>query len=271
MKNFNLIFAVFATLMLVFISCSKEDNLLVEENLMSESTLKSTTTIPTEGLVAYYPLDGNGYDLSVSGNDASVILATSSKNRFKQSGKCYQFNGIDEYIEIPDNDQISIATTGEMSVSVWMRPDVIDFPITEGTGDYVHWIGKGGNSKHEWTFRMYNNDSYRPNRISCYVFNLNGGLGAGSYVQEIVKRRTWIHFVAIYNYPNDEIRWYKNGVLKDVDTFSGYNINPENGVAPLRFGTQDFNSYFKGAIDDVRIYNRVLTESEISQLYNEVN
>jgi hypothetical protein len=153
-----------------------------------------------------------------------------------------------------------------------MRPGTLKFPNTEGSG-YVHWMGKGVKNQHEWTFRMYssNNTEGRDNRTSFYLFNLMGGLGAGSYVQEPVIPGTWYHYVAMVDISTDKIKLYKNGVLRDEDAFikSKYHINPRNGTAPLRIGTRDFASYFKGAIDNINIYNRILSDSEILQLYHD--
>lgn len=226
--------------------------------------------LPTTGLVGYYPFNNNT-------NDESNLLAhginygaSLTNDRFGQANSAYQFNGIDQYIEVPDNDQFSISNTGRLSVSVWMRSDVLDFPQDEN--NYIHWMGKGVSNQQEWHLRMYNlDDIERPNRTSCYVFNLAGGLGSGSYVQESVAVGEWIHIVAVYDFPNNTIKLYKNGILKDTDFFTDYNVIPENGTAPLRFGTRDFNSYYQGAIDDVRFYNRVLTDLEITELYSEIN
>ena len=60
-----------------------------------------------------------------------------------QSGDIYlSFNGQDSYVEIPGTDDLSPATTGELTIAVWMRPDTLNFPQPEGTG-YIHWLGKG--------------------------------------------------------------------------------------------------------------------------------
>lgn len=244
---------------LVFSACDKEDE---------TSNNVEDVVMPTEGLVAFYPFDGDANDYSNNGNHASEIKADLSSDRFGHENKCYEFNGVDQYIEIPDNDLLSIATSGELSVSVWMKPYVYDFPNYESSG-YIHWVGKGGYQEYEWQLRMYNYNSIRPNRISCYAFNLIGGLGAGSYVEEPLLLPEWIHITAVYNFPRNEIRMYKNGVLKDMDTFSGYDIDPENGANSLRIATSDFNSFFNGAIDDLRIYNRVLSDKEIDILYHE--
>ena len=107
--------------------------------------------------------------------------------------------------------------------------------------------------------------------MSAYAFNLEGGLGAGSYVQEQVQENEWIHFVARYDVETNKITLFKNGVQKDQDDLHDtiYNVNVQNGTAPLRLGTRSQWSYFQGRIDDLRIYNRALSESEILELFNE--
>lgn len=132
------------------------------------------------------------------------------------------FDGIDDYIEIPDSPDFSVATTGQLSVSAWIRPDTLTFPIAESTG-YVHWLGKGERGQREWVFRMYNEQTTdkppRPNRISFYVFNLAGGEGIGSHFQEPVTVGEWIHVVGTADGEVTSI--YKNGEFKDCDRYTG--------------------------------------------------
>jgi hypothetical protein len=175
-----------------------------------------------------------------------------------------QFNGTPgDYIEIPDSADFSVATTGSLTVSASMRPDVLTFPNSESTG-YVHWMGKGGTGQQEWTFRMYNETTTdvppRPNRISFYVFNLDGGQGVGSYFQGPVQVGEWIQVVGIADGQNTYI--YKNGVLQQHQSYTGI-ITPEHGTAPVRIATRDFNSFFLGAIRGVRFWNRALTAAEV--------
>jgi hypothetical protein len=137
-------------------------------------------------------------------------------------------------------------------------------------------MGKGEPHQHEWVFRMYNRDlaqgqENRPNRMSAYAFNLEGGLGSGSYVQEEIQEKEWIHFVARYDIESNKITLFKNGIQKDQDDLydKTYGVQAQNGTAPLRLGTRSKWSYFQGCIDDLRIYSRALSESEILALYNE--
>ena len=169
------------------------------------------------------------------------------------------FDGEDDYIEIPDDADFSVATTGQLYVSAWIRPDVLTFPVFQSTG-YVHWMGKGEAGQHEWMFRMYNEHTTdvppRPNRISFYVFNPDGGQGIGSYFQEPVQAGEWIHVVGMADGEKTSI--YKNGEFKGCDRYIGtwkrrgpcnnYPpdrwITPTRGTAPLRIGTRDRGASF---------------------------
>lgn len=242
------------------------------------SIVSVTEGTPTTGLVAHYPFSGHARDVTGEHHGAVHGSAALTADRFGRPGRAFAFDGTSGYIEIPDADVFSVPTTGQFSVSVWMRPDVLTFPITQGTG-YVHWMGKGGPNQHEWTFRMYNfvTSDDRSNRTSFYLFNptalpdMPTNLGAGSYVQEPVMIGQWIHYVAVVDYAADTITWFKNGVQRDQDTFRGapYYVEPKNGTAPVRIGTRDRGSFFQGAIDDIRFYNRALTQTEIEQLRDE--
>ncbi len=110
-----------------------------------------------------------------------------------------------------------------------------------------------------------NNTENRGNRISFYVFNPQGHLGVGSHFQDDVQIGAWIHVVGVAD--GASVTIYRDGVLRDNDTYTG-KITPTAGTAPLRVGTRDFMSFFQGEIREVRIWNRVLTQAEITGLYS---
>lgn len=232
--------------------------------------------VPSDGLVAHYACSEN-FDNSAPTSLPQAIShdADFAVDRFGNANSACYFNGNEAYIEVPDDDAFSIKTTGALTVSAWMSPEVLNFNITDNC--YVHWLGKGDSKQHEWTFRMYNKDitcsedNDRHNRISAYAFNLGGNLGSGSYVQETVTAGEWIHIVARYDTVSNTITIFKNGAQKDQDPLhdNTYNVVPENGNAPFRMGTRSKWTFFQGRIDDVRIYNRALSGEEILALYNE--
>ena len=246
--------------------------------ILAAGLAAETGAVPSEGLVAFYPFNGSfentsGTELATAENHGAAFAT----DRFGNENSSLYFDGNESYLEIPDNDVFSISTTGALTVSVWVSPEVLNFQKAEA-GGYVHWMGKGVPHQHEWVFRMYNKDlsqgqEDRPNRMSAYAFNLEGGLGSGSYVQEQVQENEWIHFVARYDVESNKITLFKNGVQKDQDDLydATYGVQVQNGTAPLRLGTRSQWSYFQGRIDDLRVYSRALSDSEILELYNEPN
>ena len=185
------------------------------------------------------------------------------------------FDGLDDYVEIADHPDYSIATTGELTVVALIRPDSLEMPAQERTG-YVHWLGKGVPGGDEWTFRMYQlgNSEGRGNRISCYAFNLDaraGGtrFGIGSHFQDELAAGQRLLVAGAWDATRVSI--YRDGVLRDSDLLDqsstgGPTIIPEHGDAPVRIGTRDFNSFFQGAISRVAIFDRRLTDREQAAL-----
>jgi hypothetical protein len=191
--------------------------------------------------------------------------------KLPNSERGLDFNGNTNFVEVEDADILSIPTTGQLTIEAWMRPDILQFPNEEGTG-YVHWLGKGELGQQEYLARIYSlsNSENRPNRISGYVFNLYGNLGVGSYCEKPVSTKKWIYYVFIINtvntsnqFPSGYTKIYCDGILQDQDSLQDLDIIPSNGIAPFRIGTRDFNSFFKGGIGKVALYNYELTESQI--------
>jgi hypothetical protein len=109
------------------------------------------------------------------------------------------------------------------------------------------------------------------------VFNPDGGQGIGSHFQEPVQAGQWIHVVGIADGEKTSI--YKDGEFKDCDRYIGTGadpchnyppdqwITPTRGNAPLRLGARDRESFFLGAISEVRIWRRALTTTEVGALF----
>lgn len=198
-----------------------------------------------------------------------------SATRLYTQADCFYFDGVNDYIEIADNDAFSATTTGEITISAWMRiADVEVLTSANSTdGRYVHWMGKGVFSPNdfEYAFRMYGKTgSTRPNRTSFYAINTAGGTGVGSYTQEVVSPSEWIHFVGAIDATSTYI--WKNGVLKDSDVYTA-SVTPANGTSPFRIGTVEASSgtapnYFRGFVRDVRVWNKKLSDAEVASIYN---
>jgi len=238
--------------------------------------------------VMYLPLGGaNGTkDLSGRGHDGTAYHGPTTTT-FANGDPALKFDGVQQYVEVADRDDLSISSSGVLTMEAWLRPDVLNFSHEESdTTPYVHWLGKSTSGQSEYAARMYSHDADwagdgidppRPNRISGYAFNLSGGLGAGSYFQEPVVAGQWIHYVLVINtrktsdtYPTGYTKVYRNGKLWDQDSLLDYQIVPKNGSAPFRIASVGLHGYFQGAIAKVALYKRELPAKAVKAHYTAV-
>jgi hypothetical protein len=85
----------------------------------------AAAAVPTRGLVARYLFNGTAQDSSGFGHHGTKHNVTLTSNRFGNGSSAYSFNGTDAYIEIPTHHAFSVATTGQLSIAVWMRPGTL--------------------------------------------------------------------------------------------------------------------------------------------------
>ncbi len=185
------------------------------------------------------------------------------------------FNGATQYVEVDNRLDLSVRKGRAITLEAWIRPDTLQFVNDEGDG-YVHWAGKGETGEHEYALRMYslNNSANRPNRISGYAFNLAGGLGSGSYFQDVLQAGRWLHVAVVINAHirqgdtmKQTVSIYRNGVLRDTTPLSQFQVTPRPGDAPLRIGTRDLRSFFRGAIGKFALYGYPLSEAKLKAHY----
>jgi hypothetical protein len=228
-----------------------------------------------------YANSSSSTETDLSGHGNTVVLMPVDdppvKVAMPNGDMAAQFNGVDQYAEVPSANTLSLADTGCLTIEAWLKPSTLQFPHEEGTG-YVYILGKGGPGDYEYAIRMYSVTNtevpVRPNRISGYVFNPVGGLGSGAYFQNKVVVGQWIMVTLVVDekastgWPNGYISLYKDGALEDTVDLKQYDVTPRAGGAPFCVGTRDSDSYFEGAIGKVAVYDRVLTSSQIEATYN---
>ena len=190
------------------------------------------------------------------------------------------FDGRTQYLQVPNCPALSVSRTGILTISAWIRPKVLQFPADEGTG-YVNILGKSEyalENQCEYEMRMYSQanteNPVRPNRLCAYAFNLRGGEGSGSYVQDPVTPKKWIMVVMVINTrvvtparPTGYVRIFKDGVLRQTVGLNQFNVTPRHGTAPFRVGATDLDSFFMGAIGKVAVFNYALTRAQVAAEY----
>jgi hypothetical protein len=232
--------------------------------------------------VLYLPLSDpaakSGADMSGNGRTATYLPADStfSQTALPNGDPASVFNGQGQYAEVPSSRALSITDTGCLTVEAWVKATVKQFPQDEGTG-YVYILGKGMPSEYEYALRMYsytNTESPpRPNRVSAYVFNLDGGLGSGAYFQDTNVVGNWMMVTLVVDaqatsgWSHGYVALYKNGVQRGKVSLSQFSVKPEAASAPFRIATRSLHSYFEGAIGKVAVYDSALPQSDIAATY----
>lgn len=221
---------------------------------------------PTNGLVGYWSFSGNANDESSNNNNGSVTNAILTTDRFGNSNKAYSFDGDGDYILVPDNDILSLVSHN-FSFSFWVY-------INPGAGTDVNMglISKrrfDSMDASNWEYDLAY-DGATGNNIRFWFSGLNGKCptypGIDYYASE---NGQWIHCVATAD--NVSLKIYKDGILMS-ETPRNLSCSQGNGTGPLVFGRGGgWNQiyYLNGMLDDIRIYNRFLSDDEIQRLYHE--
>jgi hypothetical protein len=206
--------------------------------------------VPTNGLVGYWPFNGNANDESGNGNNGTVNGATLTTDRFGNANKAYSFNGVNNSISSTNNN----IPNQTISVSVW----VFQF---SSFGD-IEFICLGNQNSTKWGTIASNNNLYFNNGRGC------SGNGGNILNTTQILIGEWIHFVYVSSGVGGISQIYKNGILvgQNTNSISVGSCSTQN----LYFGVDIFSSpeYINGKLDDIGIWNRALTQQEITALYN---
>ncbi len=200
---------------------------------------------PTEGLIAYYPLDANGDDASGNGHHGTVFGATVTDGRV---GQAYHFDGNDR-IDIPDSDSFTFGTE-PFTIATWMQMGGLG-------GYYMMGHDEGGGNRNKWIFTVTGTNLY------LHVNSPSGGFnpvvaGWAPLVD------TWYHLAVRRS--GSAFTIFIDGVPAGSGTDSRSIPNP---ATALQFGTAEPEHPergFRGLLDEVRFYARALTDAEIEEL-----
>ncbi len=188
-------------------------------------------------------------DFSIYGNNGTVYGAEWSKYGF--IGGAYKFDGINDYINVSSDTSLNI--TKNITIMLWFYPE----NVSSTSQRLVSKDGVSANDNHYYIVISSSN-------------MITAGFNNGSWVQisgDLLKNNTW-YFVAAER-KGDNISLYVNGALVNTTTFAGDigagSINPNIFIGVKDGGTQAF----KGEIDEVRIFNRSLSDEQIYRIYKD--
>ena len=231
---------------LFFTACNKDDDGL--------------TGPAKESLIAYYPFDnGSALDSGPHAMNGAINGAVPTEDRHGNENSAFHFNG-SAYIECA-TEQLDI--NEEVTISAWISTSSSELQL-------IALKYTGGDEGSGFQIRLGENSNERPGEAACAGRDKNGTFKMSGYsgtdlsddewhlVTGVVEGQTWKIFV--------------DGELKAVETYNDDYTALNANAAPIFIGGQPewSNSfYFEGNIDELRIYNRALSDNEVKDLFNQ--
>ncbi len=226
---------------------------------------QNTTCLPsyvsTDGLVGYWPFCGNANDESGNGNNGTVNGATLTADRNGNANSAYSFNGISDFITVPHAPELDMRNQS-LTIGFWKKTNIYSNQPAE-----LVWYGDMEGGRDPYYMATQSDQIY----LGRYAGN---GLNPSDY-RGIASQQSlgWEYITGTFDINNNRYRLYKNGVMLVDSVFnlssiinystSGYNLM-FGGLGP---NTGGWGQFFNGNLDDIAIYNRLLTSQEIQELY----
>lgn len=219
------------------------------------------------GLIAFFPFSGNAGDSSGNNNHGKIYGGiVSTTDRFGNANKAYLFDGQTGYIDVPTLNSLAYKP---LTYSTWIS--VNDYLPTNQSFRFKSIVGRNTdyvlNAGELGLYAGYGVDD------NTFLFWRGGGYPNLPLVSHPTSRlvpalKTWIHIVFTLN-SNGDWQWFLNGKLSNSGNFTDpldyYNFFRIGGDNIITRG----NTFWDGKIDDLRIYNRVLSQQEISFLFSQ--
>ncbi len=218
--------------------------------------------VPSNGLVGWWPFNGNANDESGNGNNGTEIgNVLLTNDRFGNSNQGYSFPGnSNSYINV--NNSISLQIKKNLSISVWIymengfiNPRIISFGNGSNSGYGMSVAGTANTSR--ILDALFTNDGGSGTGFCCG----NGGTGIN------VPALSWQHIVFTVD-STGVSKLFQNSTL--IAEALGTLVNNPVYTTNMNIGRLTNSSYdaWGGKIDDIGIWNRALTQQEITNLYN---
>ncbi|MEY5001478.1 MAG: hypothetical protein RLZZ211_1514 [Bacteroidota bacterium] len=245
-------------------------------SVANSGTPCASTGLPsslTTGLVGYWPFCGNANDASGNGNNGTVNGATLTSDRFGNANSAYSFDGVDDLIQIAPSPSLN-NFNNSISICAWVYSNGLSGNPSYGNQDLqgifgpATWLINDGG----FFLRLYDGNFDNTNNR---VFNYSNSLPNVSLTSSnIVNTSIWEQVICTYD--GNAIKIFRNGILTDQQIVGGaltYSLNTLGRYYTIGqcidWALSTNIQAFNGKLDDIGIWNRVLTAAEIQQLYTQ--
>lgn len=204
-----------------------------------------------QGLVAYYPFNGNAKDASGQGRDGIATMVEYVDGGFGADGKAGKFAGSGSRITVDAKDFPSGKAPRTLSCFVKVTNAI---PGTEN-----FWIGYGDNSINR-SFCLFADGFDAPPGPNGHFAWSQWGTGVVFTKENAAQRNQWYMLTATYD--GKTAKTYLDGKFVDSGDFV-----LDTATSKFFIGQRDFRRYTIGLIDEVRVYDRVLSNDQVKALF----
>lgn len=241
-----------------------------------DTSIASASLVSDNNLIGRWSFDenfiysGSAVELTLPINDTSLNNHTTTAYDVKFSNGIFStdinLNGTSSYLQVTNNRKFNFRKSEDFSLSFWMNcpptqsnqtaslNDVITKELRNSDGILVY----GG---YPFKVQLYNSGSDE-GKLYMTRTDTNNLIEFTSSI--VVNDSTYRHFVL--NKTGSDIEFYIDGVLDG--TYTDIVNGDVHNYSDLFFGTNGlYTNYFSGSLDEIRIYNKALTPTEVNQLY----
>ena len=237
------------------------------------SDLCSYSTLPLNGLIGYWPFNGNANDESGNGNHGTVSDAILSTDRFGSNNSSYAFDGSTSKIYFSLNSIGNVIPAGsEITTSLWVKTSDLNGPLLSMRPEIPE--------AHLYNFMLgtLRDIEVSPGDYGIFIRDINNS--ERSQFGSNVVDNNW-QMLTIVSESNGNVNLYKNGNLEA--SVSGNNGELNFSPNFMTFGAEEYwivdsqngcgscntieEQYLNGQLDDIAIWNRALTAEEINNIY----
>jgi hypothetical protein len=229
------------------------DRALSEGELLYLAGARATPVDPgTDGLAAFYALENDVLDGSGNSNDGTIVGAPTFVDGLAGYGMAMEFDG-ESYVDVGNDASLDIP--GPISIALWIRPGADD---PEGQGTEAAPMAKAdAGSSPSWSWQVrYGWNSPQP----YMAFTFNTSPRAWAYVGKNLEKDEWAHIACSHD--GATLKCYLDGEETDSIPMGAITSSP----APVLIGSDGWRSDWIGALDEVAIYGRALSDGEVRYL-----
>lgn len=228
--------------------------ILLTTLFIAASIIYALSQTSDRGMIAYYKFDNNAEDESIYNNDGVIFGSiTPVKDRFGIDCSAYQFDGYNSYIRIEDNSALK-SVQDQLTISVWAK-------LTGNCNKYPDWF----------TICCKSDQAYEDNGSPQFRFQITKNtISLNTEIVETYRyyyiQKKW-YFLTL-TYDKSTLRFYING-SKVFQKNINLDLRENNHALTIGRDRPGKDEFFCGTMDDLRIYNRALSQIEINELYQD--